>query len=341
VEASPTVSRSASGPGLALGDVAANPVVVEVVRALRLLRGEYAGDEAGCDRGRTRPRGGLLGRARRVRDLEAADRRGSDEQPAELEQRVASAETCFLVHGARVPAESESELRRGSRLRSPYGRHAAVETFGLSGPCGRRTSARRPRSPGRAGEVFGYLGPSAGKSTTIRAPRAHPPHDGRASSTGCTADGVRASARGLSPGDLRLADQLTGASSSSPSRDCAGRRRCGCGTALRALRHRSRPADPPALEGQPPELGLAGLHPRPRSSCSTSRRRARPCCRVARSCARRRGGAVFLPPPRRVNVADRVGIIRTGRLVDVDAVEPHGARSARGDHVRAPVDAAS
>ncbi len=78
------------------------------------------------------------------------------------------------------------------------------------------------------GEVFGFLGPNgAGKSTTIRLLLdLIRPTAGTASLLGLDTrrDGVQARRRvGYLPGDLRLADRLTGRSSSTRSRGCAAR----------------------------------------------------------------------------------------------------------------------
>lgn len=92
----------------------------------------------------------------------------------------------------------------------------AIETYGLSKTYGRTLPAlldlnlRVERS-----EVFGYLGPNgAGKSTTIRLLLGliHP-SAGRALLHGLDAqrDGIAARRQvGYVPGDLRLADRLTG-----------------------------------------------------------------------------------------------------------------------------------
>ena len=133
----------------------------------------------------------------------------------------------------------------------------AIETFGLSKTYGRTHPAlvgldlRVERS-----EVFGYLGPNgAGKSTTIRLLLGliHP-SAGHALLFGLDAQRDSVSSRrlvGYLPGDLRLADRLTGREQlDSLARLRGWSRRDSPRGAPQATRCRSRPTDPPALEGE-------------------------------------------------------------------------------------------
>ena len=209
------------------------------------------------------------------------------------------------------------------------------------------------------GEVFGYLGPNgAGKSTTIRLllDLIHPTA-GRASVLGLDSrsDGVEARRRtGYLPGDLRLNDRMT----AREQLDSLARLRGGVDEALRAglcerfgleldrpIRHLSK--------GNRQKVGLvqafmhrpelvvldepsAGLDP----LLQTELRE------LLRETAAE-GRSVFLSSHSLDEVqhtADRVGIIRSGRLVDVDAVERLRERAVR--HVtivfaEAPPDSAA
>ncbi|HSI97445.1 MAG TPA: ABC transporter ATP-binding protein, partial [Gaiellaceae bacterium] len=214
----------------------------------------------------------------------------------------------------------------------------AIETVGLSKTYGGKVRAlvdldlRVER-----GEVFGYLGPNgAGKSTTIRLflDLIHPTA-GRAALLGLDSrrDGVEARRRiGYLPGDLRLPDRLTaseflaslarlrGATADDALRDELCER---LGVVLdRPLRQLSR--------GNRQKIGLvqafmhrpdlvvldeptAGLDPLLQNEVRA----------VMRETAQD-GRTVFLSSHSLDEVqhtADRVGIIRTGRLVDVDSVE--------------------
>ena len=194
------------------------------------------------------------------------------------------------------------------------------------------------------GEVFGYLCPNgAGKSTTIRLllDLIHPTA-GRASVLGLDShsDGVEARRRtGYLPGDLRLNDRMT----AREQLDSLARLRGGVDEALRAglcerlgleldrpIRHLSK--------GNRQKVGLvqafmhrpelvvldepsAGLDP----LLQTELRK------LLRETAAE-GRSVFLSSHSLDEVqhtADRVGIIRSGRLVDVDAVERLRERAVR------------
>jgi ABC-2 type transport system ATP-binding protein len=224
-------------------------------------------------------------------------------------------------------------------------RTAAIETFGLSKTYGNKVRAlvgldlRVER-----GEVFGYLGPNgAGKSTTIRLLLGLiRPTEGRAALLGLDAarEGVAARRRvGYLPGDLRLADRLTGreqleslarlrGSVDATYRDELCER---LGAVLdRPIRQLSK--------GNRQKLGIvqafmdrpdlavldeptAGLDPLLQAEVRTLLRE------TASS-----GSAVFLSSHSLDEVqhaADRVGIIRSGRLVDVDSVDNLRERSLR------------
>jgi len=222
---------------------------------------------------------------------------------------------------------------------------AAIETFGLSKTYDGKVRAlvgldlRVER-----GEVFGYLGPNgAGKSTTIRLLLGLIHHTaGRASVFGLDTrtDGVRAREHlGYLPGDLRLSDRLTGRE----QLESLARLRGSVDGALRAelcarlgvvldrpIRQLSR--------GNRQKIGLvqafmhrpelvvldeptAGLDP-----LLQNEDRA-----LLRETAAE-GRTVFLSShslDEVQHVADRVGIIRAGRLVDVDAVESLRERALR------------
>jgi ABC-2 type transport system ATP-binding protein len=195
----------------------------------------------------------------------------------------------------------------------------------------------------RRAEVFGYLGPNgAGKSTSIRLLLGLiRPSAGRAALLGLDSQQASVEARrhiGYLPGDLRLADRLTGRE----QLDSLGRLR-GAKTPLRdELCGRfgavlDRP-DPRALQGQPPEARAgAGVHASPGA---TDPRRAdeRPRSAVAggvRALLRESaadGRTVFLSSHSLDEVqhaADRVGVIRGGKLLDVDSVAALRERALR------------
>jgi ABC-2 type transport system ATP-binding protein len=194
------------------------------------------------------------------------------------------------------------------------------------------------------GEVFGYLGPNgAGKSTTIRLfLDLIRPTSGRASLLGfdSRSDGVSARERiGYLPGDLRLADRLTGREQlgslarlrshvdatlrdelcerlgvvlDRPIRQLSRGNRQKIGI-VQAFMHR-----PDLVVLDEPTAGLDPL--------LQNEMRA-----LLRETAER-GATVFLSShslDEVQHVADRVGIIRSGRLVDVDAVESLRERSLR------------
>jgi len=234
---------------------------------------------------------------------------------------------------------------------------AAIETVGLSKTYDGKVRAlvdldlRVER-----GEVFGYLGPNgAGKSTTIRLLMGliHPT-SGRAALFGVDTRTESLTSRrsvGYLPGDLRLADRLTGheqleslarlrGSLDAPLRNELCER---LGVELdRPIRQLSK--------GNRQKLGLvqafmhrpqlvvldeptAGLDPLLQGEVRLLLRETV-----------EEGRAVFLSShslDEVQHVADRVGIIRSGRLVDVDAVESLRERSLR--HVTItfaePVDA--
>jgi ABC-2 type transport system ATP-binding protein len=206
------------------------------------------------------------------------------------------------------------------------------------------------------GEVFGFLGPNgAGKSTTIRLllDLIHPTA-GRAAVFGLDTrvEGIAARALlGYLPGDLRLPDRLT----ARQLLDSLARLRGTEDAALRAelcerfdvvlerpIRHLSK--------GNRQKVGLvqafmhrpelvvldeptSGLDPLLQGEVRT----------VLRETAAE-GRTVFLSShslDEVQHVADRVGIIRTGRLIDVDAVDSLRERSLRTVTVRfrEPVDA--
>ena len=221
----------------------------------------------------------------------------------------------------------------------------AIETVGLSKTYGGKVRAlvdldlRVER-----GEVFGYLGPNgAGKSTTIRLfLNLIRPTSGRASLLGfdSRSDGVSARERiGYLPGDLRLADRLTGREQlgslarlrshvdatlrdelcerlgvvlDRPIRQLSRGNRQKIGI-VQAFMHR-----PDLVVLDEPTAGLDPL--------LQNEMRA-----LLRETAER-GATVFLSShslDEVQHVADRVGIIRSGRLVDVDAVESLRERSLR------------
>ena len=222
---------------------------------------------------------------------------------------------------------------------------AAIQAFGLSKTYGREIHAlvdldlRVER-----GEVFGYLGPNgAGKSTTIRLLLGLiRPTSGRASLHGLdtVAEGV-ASRRstGYLPGDLRLADRLTG----SEQLDSLARLRGAVDEGLRdeLCERLGVVLDRPIRQlsrGNRQKLGIvqafmhrpdlvvldeptAGLDPLLQAEVRALLRQTAAD-----------GRTVFLSShslDEVQHVADRVGIIRSGRLVDVDSVESLRERSLR------------
>jgi beta-exotoxin I transport system ATP-binding protein len=237
--------------------------------------------------------------------------------------------------------------------RRKYDRHMAdapaIETVGLSKTYGSDVHAlvgldlRVER-----GEVFGYLGPNgAGKSTTIRLLLGLiRPSAGRASLFGrdAHADGVAARREiGYLPGDLRLADRLTGRE----QLESLARLRDGVDDDLREVLCERLQVDlerpiRQLSKGNRQKIGLvqafmhrpalvvldeptSGLDPLLQAEVRT----------LLRETAAN-GRSVFISShslDEVQHVADRVGIIRRGRLVDVDAVESLRERSLR--HVTA------
>ena len=221
----------------------------------------------------------------------------------------------------------------------------AIETVGLSKTYGGDLRALIDldlRVEG--GEVFGYLGPNgAGKSTTIRLlVGLLRPTAGRASVFGLDVreHGVSSRRRvGYLPGDLRLADRLTGREQldslarlrghvDAPLRDELCER---LGAVLdRPIRQLSRGNRQKIGVVQAfmhrPELVVldeptAGLDPLLQAEVRA----------LLRETAND-GRTVFISShslDEVQHVADRVGIIRSGRLVDVDAVESLRERSLR------------
>ena len=208
------------------------------------------------------------------------------------------------------------------------------------------------------GEVFGYLGPNgAGKSTTIRLLLGliHPTAGERvgARPRPALARRLRPESVGYLPGDLRLSERLTAAE----ELESLSRLRGGVDEALRdelcerlgvvldrPIRHLSK--------GNRQKVGLvqAFMH-RPELVVLDEptggldpllQKEVRALLRETAD----DGRTVFLSSHSLDEVqhtADRVGIIRSGRLVDVDAVESLRSRSLRHVAVRfaEPVDPAS
>ena len=220
----------------------------------------------------------------------------------------------------------------------------AIETAGLSKTYGELRALADLDLTVERGEVFGYLGPNgAGKSTTIRLLLGliHPT-SGRASVLGrdVRSDGVSAR-RGIGylPGDLRLSDRLTGRE----QLDSLARLRGTVDGAMRdALCERllvdlDRPIRQ-LSKGNRQKVGIvqafmhrpelvvldeptSGLDPLLQAEVRNVLRET-----VAD------GRSVFISShslDEVQHVADRVGIIRHGRLVDVDAVESLRERSLR------------
>jgi ABC-2 type transport system ATP-binding protein len=233
---------------------------------------------------------------------------------------------------------------RGSTI-EPMGELAAIETFGLSktysGDVHALVDLDLRVEPG---EVFGYLGPNgAGKSTTIRLLLGLIlPTQGRASLFGADVRraGIRAREQaGYLPGDLRLADRLTGRE----QLDSLARLRGAVDDAFRdeLCERLDLVLDRPIRQlsrGNRQKLGVvqafmhrpalvvldepsAGLDPLLQNELRALLRE------TAES-----GATVFLSShslDEVQHVADRVGIIRAGRLFDVDSVESLRERSLR------------
>jgi ABC-2 type transport system ATP-binding protein len=235
---------------------------------------------------------------------------------------------------------------------------AAIETFELSKTYGQKVRAlvdldlRVER-----GEVFGYLGPNgAGKSTTIRLLLGLiRPSAGRAALFGLDtrAQGVASRRRvGYLPGDLRLSDRLTG----HEQLDSLARLRGDSDPAFRdeLCRRLDVVLDRPIRQlskGNRQKLGLvqALMHRPDLVVLDEPTSGLDPLLQgEVRSLLRETavdGRTVFLSShslDEVQHVADRVGIIRAGRLVDVDVVAALRERSLR--HVTAtfagPVDPA-
>jgi beta-exotoxin I transport system ATP-binding protein len=226
---------------------------------------------------------------------------------------------------------------------------AAIETFGLSKTYPGEVQALQSLNLDvRPGEVFGYLGPNgAGKSTTIRLLLGLiRPTGGRSSIFGIDAqkDGVRARKRtGYLPGDLRLTDRLTGREQLGSLARLRGEVDVELVDSLcarfdvvldRPIRQLSR--------GNRQKLGLvqAFMHrphvvvlDEPSSGLDPLlQNELRLLLRETASA----GASVFLSShslDEVQHVADRVGIIRSSRLVDVDSVERLRERALR--HVTA------
>jgi len=220
-----------------------------------------------------------------------------------------------------------------------------IETFGLSKTYGDGVRALVDlQLQVERGEVFGYLGPNgAGKSTTIRLLLGLiRPTSGRASLLGCDAwsDGVSARAEaGYLPGDLRLADRLTGLEQLESLARLRGKvderlRDELCerlGVVLdRPIRHLSK--------GNRQKLGLvqAFMHRPPLVVLDEPTAGLDPLLQgEVRALLRETaedGRTVFLSShslDEVEHVADRVGILRGGRLIDVDAVDTLRERSLR------------
>ena len=220
-----------------------------------------------------------------------------------------------------------------------------IETVGLSKTYGRDTKALVDLDLiVRPGEVFGYLGPNgAGKSTTIRllVGLIHP-SAGRATLLGrdIRREGV-ASRRevGYLPGDLRLADRLTGRE----QLDSLARLRGGVDETLRdsLCARLGVDLDRPIRQlskGNRQKIGLvqAFMHRPKLVILDEPTGGLDPLLQAeVRSLLRETaqdGRTAFVSShslDEIQHVADRVGIIRSGRLVDVDAVESLRDRSLR------------
>ncbi len=214
---------------------------------------------------------------------------------------------------------------------------AAIATFGLSKTYGSGVEALVDLDlTVERGEVFGYLGPNgAGKSTTIRLLLGLiRPTRGRAALFGLDtlADGVAARrVAGYLPGDLRLSDRLTG----HEQLESLARLRGGVDEAYRdeLCERLDVVLDRPIRQlsrGNRQKLGIvqAFMH-RPElvvldePSSGLDPLLQAELRRLLRETAAA-GSTVFLSShslDEVQHVADRVGIIRAGRLTDVDAVE--------------------
>jgi ABC-2 type transport system ATP-binding protein len=208
------------------------------------------------------------------------------------------------------------------------------------------------------GEVFGYLGPNgAGKSTTIRLLLdLIRPTDGRATILGLDSRSQSLQTRrriGYLPGDLRLFDRLTGreqldslarlrGGEDRPTRDALVER---FGVVLdRPIRelskgNRQKLGVVQAFMHRPELLVLdeptGGLDPLLQGEFRA----------LVRETAAE-GRTVFLSShslDEVQHIADRVGIIRTGKLIDVDSVEALRERALRRVTIRfaEPVDAST
>jgi ABC-2 type transport system ATP-binding protein len=208
------------------------------------------------------------------------------------------------------------------------------------------------------GEVFGYLGPNgAGKSTTIRLLLdLIRPTDGRATILGLDSRSQSRETRrriGYLPGDLRLFDRLTGreqldslarlrGGEDRPTRDALVER---FGVVLdRPIRelskgNRQKLGVVQAFMHRPELLVLdeptGGLDPLLQGEFRA----------LVRETAAE-GRTVFLSShslDEVQHIADRVGIIRTGKLIDVDSVEALRERALRRVTIRfaEPVDAST
>jgi ABC-2 type transport system ATP-binding protein len=196
----------------------------------------------------------------------------------------------------------------------------------------------------RAGEVFGFLGPNgAGKSTTIRMMLdLIRPTSGRLTILGRDArrDGAEIRARmGYMPGDLRLYPRMTG-------RELVGyfahlRRMPGTGDAEPLARRLDLDLDRPLQDlsrGNRQKVGLvqAFMHrpevlvlDEPTSGLDPIVQQA--FAALIRETAGR-GGTVFLSShvlSEVQHMADRVGVVREGRLELIDTVEALRARAAQ------------
>jgi ABC-2 type transport system ATP-binding protein len=235
----------------------------------------------------------------------------------------------------------------------------AIETIGL----GKTYDGRVRALDGldlrvERGEVFGYLGPNgAGKSTTIRILLdLIRPTDGRASLLGLDTRAHSLEARrrvGYLPGDLRLSDRLSGreqldslarlrGGEDRPTRDALVER---FGVVLdRPIRelskgNRQKLGVVQAFMHRPEVLVLdeptGGLDPLLQGEFRA----------LVRETAAE-GRTVFLSShslDEVQHIADRIGIIRTGKLIDVDSVEALRERALRRVTIRfaEPVDGSS
>jgi len=233
----------------------------------------------------------------------------------------------------------------------------AIETAGLTKFYGETRGIEELDLRVERGEVFGYLGPNgAGKSTTIRLLLdLIRPTAGRATLLGrdSRADGVEVRRRvGYLPGDLRLYDRLTGRQ----QLDSLARLRRGIDPAFRddLVARFDLPLDRPIRElskGNRQKLGVvqAFMHQPELLILDEPTGGLDPILQEEFRLLLREtvadGRTAFLSShslDEVQHVADRVGIIRDGRLIDVDAVDALRERALR--HVRiifaAPADTA-